>query len=117
MLTAMKVALILDQEADEHLLAGANAYWLIASPANRALAMRLAATGAYDANSAVFDGTRYSGVEDAAVGILDNIDEHHPEWTGVEVAGVELTNALAALLVQNGRKATRLARGFVVTRG
>ena len=112
----MNVALILDLRADERALAGAQAYWLIASPENRSLAARLAETADYDVNSAVFDGDRYASRADAALGVLDNIDEHHPDWTEVAVAGVQLSEGLVAALSASGRRGMSTEDGFVVTR-
>lgn len=112
----MKVALILDQEADEDAVAGAQAYWLVASPSNRSLAKRLRETGAYDVNSAVFDGERYASLTDAVLGVLDNIDEHHPEWTEVEAVGAALNGALVAALAELGFRAASTRQGFVVER-
>lgn len=112
----MKVALSLDRQTDEQVVAGADAFWLIGSPENRKLAARLRQTDTFDPNSAVFDGDRYVGAEDAAVGVLGIIAEHHPQWTEVEVVGVELSPLLMMTLQGAGWAAETHSRGFVVTR-
>jgi hypothetical protein len=112
----MKVALILDRQASEQVVAGADAYWLISSPENRQLAERLRKTDVFDLNSAVFDGDLYVNVEDAAVGVLHNIHEHHPEWTEIYVVGVEPSAAMRATLRDLGRVTKSTPYGFVVMR-
>jgi hypothetical protein len=113
---AMKVALIFDRQSGEAALVGADAYWLIASPENRALAEGLRETDHFDPNSAVFEGGGYASMEDAVLGVLGNIDEHHPEWTEIEVTGVELSERLRAACCDSGRAAFGQRNGFVVVR-
>ena len=112
----MKVALVLEREATEAAVAGADAYWLVTSPENRKLAERLRATDDFDPNSAVFDGDRHTSMEDAVLCVLDNIDEHHPEWTEIAITGIDLGGALQAALRASGRTAIAKAHGFIIAR-
>lgn len=71
-----------------------DAFWLIESPHNRALAERVWATGSTDSNSAVFQAQAVASLDEEALSRFEDVDLHHPMWTEITFLGVPLTNDL-----------------------
>ena len=60
-------------------------------------------------------GWRYETTETAAIQMVWNVQDHHPEWTEITVTGVPLTPKIAADLKDGGLLAPTAA-GFRLTR-
>ncbi len=112
----MKVTLVLDRAfgAASHPVV-APAFWLIASPENRALADRLHREQPCDPNSAVFSGDAYSSAGEAAIAMFPTVVEHHPEWTEIEFIGAGLDAEVRKAFADEGVGLTPTATGFVAT--
>lgn len=91
-LSGMKVMLVFDPKygAREESDLG-DAFWLIESPDNRALATKAWTTNASDPNSAVFKPEEGLSLSDQALAKFADIDLHHPGWTEVAFVAVPLT--------------------------
>jgi hypothetical protein len=111
----MKVTVVLDRGfgAASHPVV-APAFWLIASPENRALAGRLHREQSCDPNSAVFSGG-YASAGEAAIAIFPTVVEHHPEWTEMEFIGARLDAEVSKAFAEEGVGLTPTARGFVAS--
>ena len=64
------------------------AFWLVESPSNRALALSAWQSGPTGANSAVFDPPLDALAWEDVVGRMQDIELHHPEWSVIEMIGV-----------------------------
>lgn len=114
----MRITVVLDKAfgAAEQPNVG-DAFWLIGSSANQALADRLRNEGWVEPNSAIFDGDRYESRAAAAVATFYNVLDHHPSWTEIEFIGVPLSPDLAAELNDpDVGPLLSTADGFVVSR-
>lgn len=92
-----------------------DAFWLVESPCNRALATKVWAAGTTDANSAVVRGGAQVS-DDDVLGIIEDVDLHHAAWTEMNVRGVALTVELKDLLRRRGLAASAADGAWVVTR-
>jgi len=93
-----------------------DAFWLIASASNRALAARARAANGTDPNSAVFESKEARSNAEDVMGLAENIDLHHPEWTEIEVVGVGLTPDVQAALGEWGRVVVTATDRFSIHR-
>src|ERR1700761_4943191 len=111
----MRVSIVLDQNfVDQTPSRLGDAFWLIESPANRALARKLWDSGRFDPNSAVFHG---EPSEEAAVGMYAVVDLHHPDWQQLEFFGVEMGDiVLAGLRDAEALELSLTVDGFVAVR-
>lgn len=90
------------------------AFWLVDSPANRAIAEQAWKASATNPNSAVFKGQQSANAQDV-VEKVEEIDLHHPDWSEIIVVGVEPTSELASALEAEGLAMT-LASGSLSIR-
>ena len=112
----MKVMLVFDDayaDRPEHELG--YAFWIIDSPANRALANRVREASSTDPNSAVFKGQLPITNEDVYERVQD-IDLHHPRWSEITVVGIEPTAELASGLQADGLSMVKRPDGFSIRR-
>lgn len=105
----MEVAIIFDPAFSGE---AKRAVWLIDTPANRDWLQRQ--TG-LDAGSAVFATERYGTMEAAVTQMIWNAQDHHPDWSAIEVIGAGLTNQIRTDLagegdLTGGREGFRLLR-------
>jgi len=100
----MKVIVSFAEQYDGQI---ADAAWLIESPSNRKWINRH--WSQLDPNSATFRSN--ADVSD----ILDNVFEHHPNWTEVVVQNAALTSEVEAS-VGLSAKLARMRDGFTVSR-
>jgi hypothetical protein len=113
----MKVTVVFDPDygAQEQSDLG-NAYWLVESEANRALATRVWASGAADPNSAIFKTNQAASREDEAISKFEDVDLHHPAWTEIEFVGVSLTWKLERDLSERSLAVIPTQAGFLISR-
>jgi hypothetical protein len=113
----MKVTIVFDPDygmrADVDV---GDAFWLVESPQNRALAARLQASGAADPNSAVFREQDGPPQDDDVLDRLDDVDVHHPNWTTARFVGVRLSSELRCELLSRGLSVSAERDAFVVER-
>ena len=95
----MRVTIAFDEQfgEDGDIPAG-EAYWLIDSPANRALAGRLRSSGGRDPNSAVFKWPSDEDPTQALLGLLDTVELHHPEMSEAIIFGYSPTSAFESAI-------------------
>ena len=93
-----------------------DAFWLIESPDNRALAQRCWAAGTTDPNSAVFQSHEVSPQDDDALERFEDVDLHHPNWTAITFVGIPLTKELRGHFEGCGLTAKPDPEGFVLER-
>ena len=113
---AMKVMLVFDRaygQREERELG--DAFWLIESPSNYALAERAWKTSSTDANSAVFKATWPVSTE-AVCGKVGDIDLHHPEWSEIVVVGFGQIDSLKVELDLEGFAVMSVSGGLSITR-
>jgi len=91
------------------------AYWIVDSSVNRALAGRMHRRSAANPNSAVFDGSLFMSLTDAALGIFPSVAEHHGCWTEMEFIGVGLNDQITASLAGEGVRLAPTQAGFIAT--
>lgn len=85
----MKVIVALDPDYGARVDADVgDAFWLVESVPNRALAERAWVAGGTDPNSAVFQLSAGVSADENALDCFDDIDLHHPAWT--EIAFIDL---------------------------
>ncbi len=93
----MKVSVIFDPafvgSADD-------AAWIMDTPANREWFER---QPNLDAGSAIFMVDRYPSLEEAAINMIWNAQEHHPTWKTISVEGIALTPRITEALAHEGR--------------
>jgi hypothetical protein len=113
----MRVTVVFDRDfgAQEQPDLG-DAFWLIESPRNRALATRLWAAGATDPNSAVFRAPDAALLDDDALARFEDVDLHHPNWTAITFVGIPLTKELQNQFASYELSATPGDNSFVVGR-
>lgn len=101
----MKVVLVFDTAygADPQADLG-EAFWLVESPSNRALALTAWQSGSTDLNSAVFDPPPGPPAWEDVVGRVEDIELHHPNWSVIEVVGVEPMPQFCAVMSEAGHK-------------
>jgi hypothetical protein len=113
----MKVTIVFDPDygmrADVDV---GDAFWLVESSQNRALATRLQAAGAADPNSAVFRAQGGPPQDDDVLDRLDDVDVHHPNWTTVRFVGVRPRSELRSERVSRGLSVWAEHDAFVVER-
>lgn len=93
-----------------------DAFWLVASPANSALAQRAWRAGTTDPNSAIFRAGDLPPADEQITDRLDDVALHHPDWKEIEVIGAPLTRALGDRLITSGLEASATALGFKLRR-
>jgi hypothetical protein len=90
-----------------------DAFWLVESPANRAIAEIKWRAKATDRNSAVFK----SGGDPADVeSLFETVDLHHPNWSQIDFFGALLTDRSERYFQNEGLQVSRSDSGFVLTR-
>lgn len=90
----MRVTIAFDEQfGEDGDIPASEAFWLIDSPANRALAERLGAAGDRDPNSAVFKTTSDEDPTQALLALLDTVELHHPDMSEAIVLGYSPTSA------------------------
>ncbi|KQS55149.1 hypothetical protein ASG17_03375 [Brevundimonas sp. Leaf363] len=89
-----------------------NAFWLVESPANRAIAEQKWKAKSTDPNSAILKSGDAPDVE----GMFATVDLHHPNWSRVDFIGASLTNGLEYLFRDAGFQIAELPSGFALTR-
>jgi hypothetical protein len=110
----VKVTIVLDPAFElKDLAVLGDAFWLVESPVNRALAERLWAAGRFDRNSAVFKASDVSR-EEAAINAYFDVIEHHPSATEIFFVGAELSHEIRAELT--GAELIPVDGGFVASR-
>jgi hypothetical protein len=93
-----------------------DAFWLVESTRNRALAKRIWATGATDPNSAVFQAYAETPTDDEVMSRFEDADLHHPAWKEMEFVGVPLTVALKRQFADQDLVARATDAGFRLRR-
>lgn len=101
----MKIVLVFDVAygADPQADIG-DAFWLVESPSNRALAMKAWQSGATDSNSAVFDPPAATPTVRDVLERVRDVELHHPDWTDIVLVGVEPTALVRSALAEAGHK-------------
>ena len=90
-----------------------DAFWLVESPANRAVAELRWRAHATDPNSAIFN----SGGEPPDIeGMFETVNLHHPDWSRIDFVGAPLTGPLESLFQSEGYKISELGLGFTISR-
>ncbi len=93
----MKVTIIFDPafsgQADE-------AVWIVNSSANRDWFERQMTLAV---GSALFTIDRYPSLEEAAINMVWNAQEHHSTWKTISVEGIALTPRITEALAHEGR--------------
>ena len=113
----MKIILVFDYAYGANPQADlGDAFWLVASPANRALASAARQSGSTDSNSAVFDPPLGLPAAEDIVERVQDIELHHPEWSVVEVIGVEPTPQSLAAMSEAGYKTASDADCILIRR-
>ena len=110
----MKVMLVFDTAygADPRAELG-DAFWLVESPDNRALALKAWQSGSTDSNSAVFDLPPGPPMAADVVGRVQDIELHHTDWTEIAVVGVKPTPQLHAAMAEAGYKPSERSPGWI----
>jgi hypothetical protein len=113
----MKVIVAVDPDygTREHADLG-DAFWLVESAPNRAMAEKAWAGGATDPNSAIFQRHRDSLPEDEALERFADADLHHPAWTEMAFYGVALSPSLKWHFTTLSLSVTWRDGGFVLRR-
>jgi hypothetical protein len=113
----MKVIIALDPaygtRADADL---GDAFWVVESPPNRALAERAWALGKTDLNSAVYKPSAGSCADEDVIQRFEDADLHHPTWNEMAFAGVSLSPSLKEHFTRLGLQVARRAASFSVLR-
>jgi len=113
----MQVTIIFDPEFGARSDADVgDAFWMVDSTGNRALADRLWASGSTDHNSAVFRAQGDEPDDDAVRERFEDVELHHPTWTTVRFVGVGLSDELRDSFLTRGLSVAPESRGFVVGR-
>lgn len=103
----MKVMLVFDESyGDRAQREFGDAFWLIDSPANRAIAEQAWKAASTDPNSAVFKATLPPTAQDV-LSKLEDIDLHQPDWSEIIVVGAEPNTELTSGLEAEGLAMTR----------
>lgn len=89
-----------------------DAFWLVESPANRAIAEQKWQAKSTDPNSAIFKSGGAPDIE----GMFETVDLHHPSWSRVDFIGASLTSGLADVFRSEGFQIAELPSGFALTR-
>jgi hypothetical protein len=113
----MKVMLVFDPKygARKALDLG-DAFRLVESPDNRALASKAWTAKTSDPNSAVFRLSEGLSLQDQALAKFEEIDLHHPGWTEVAIIAVPLTAELDRQFSSEGLRLVAELSGFSVLR-
>lgn len=99
----MKVVVVFDPSYGDHDDADlGDAFWLVQSPCNRALASRAWEAGTTNSNSAVFDPMPHATPDDEVLERIGDVDLHHPDWTEMAFVGAPLSPKLLRKLVDQG---------------
>lgn len=93
-----------------------DAFWLVESPDNRALATQAWQAGATDSNSAVFKPAPHLKLDDEALDRFRDADLHHPDWNEMTFAGVPLSSALRREFAERGLQVAQTETGFLLHR-
>jgi hypothetical protein len=113
----MKVVVVFDLafgERDDADLG--DAFWLIDSPCNRALATRMWEARVTNSNSAVFEPMPHLTPDDAVLGRFEDADLHHPGWTEMAFLGMPLNPTLRRKLAEQGCEVAPTLTGFTLRR-
>ena len=113
----MQVTIIFDPEFGTRSDADVgDAFWMVDSTGNRALADRLWASRSTDHNSAVFRVQGDEPDDDDALERFADVQLHHPTWTTVRFVGVSLSDELRDSFLNCGLSVTPEPSGYVVRR-
>jgi hypothetical protein len=93
-----------------------DAFWLVDTPENRAIAQRLWKSGQFDPNSALFQPRDGTGDCTALLELFATIADHHPNWTEVRVPGDQPIRDCCAKLRDLGLRVAEEARTTVIRR-
>ena len=74
--------------------------WIVNSSANRDWFKRQKTLAV---GSAIFSVDRYPSLEEAAINMVWNAQEHHPAWKTISVEGIALTPRITEALAHEGR--------------
>jgi len=90
-----------------------DAFWLVESPANRAVAQQRWQAKSTDPNSAIFQaGAGSADIE----GMFETVDVHHPNWSRIDFMDASLTGALERQFLSEGFQISDLPSGFTLIR-
>lgn len=89
-----------------------DAFWLVESPANRAVAQQRWQAQSTDPNSALFQGASTADVE----GMMETVEVHHPNWSRIDFIDAALTDGLKRAFLSEGFQISDLPSGFTVIR-
>jgi len=78
-----------------------DAFWMVDTPANRALAEKAWKDASTDPNSAVFQSHSPARAQDV-IGKVQDIDVHQPDWSEIVLVGVERGDELMSELEAEG---------------
>jgi hypothetical protein len=113
----MKVVVVFDPSYGERNDADlGDAFWLIESPSNRALALRAWKAGTTGSNSAVFEPMPHLTPDAEALDRFGDADLHHANWSEMAFVGVPLSPALRRQLVEQGLEVAPTPAGFTLRR-
>ena len=96
-LSGMNVLAIFDYEFSAH---ASGAVWIVDSENNRVWFSRSA--DELDPNSAIFYRDKRSTVAETLYQVVENITDHHPEWTSVSVLGLQVAALSGFKTLANG---------------
>jgi hypothetical protein len=93
-----------------------DAFWLVESPANRALAEAIWRAKATDPNSALFKSSMDEIGSSDILAMLETVDLHHPDWSKIDWIGVKLSEELDRTFREEGFVTAKVGAGFSITR-
>ena len=97
----MRVVIVADKTAPITLQGGP--IWVRKSPEHQAAAEALWASGGLAPDQVtIFSADDDASSDEACADILDTVELHHPNWTELEIAGVQFTAELASCLSELG---------------
>ncbi len=111
----MKILIILDPTyGTRNTSIEADAFWIVDSASNRALATASWNRRTFDPNSAIININRYTSRDDAALATFFNVLDHHPAWTEMEFADIPPPEPLIREATTLNLKVTAKPVGFTV---
>ncbi|MBU4434428.1 MAG: hypothetical protein KKC14_08455 [Alphaproteobacteria bacterium] len=93
-----------------------DAFWLVESPANRALAEAIWRAKATDPNSALFKSDMDEIDSSDVLAMFETVDLHHPEWSRIDWIGVKLSEDLDRTFREEGFVIAEVGPGFSLVR-
>lgn len=93
-----------------------DAFWLVESPANRAIAELRWKAKATDPNSAIFKPGDLQTEPADIEGMFETVELHHPTWSQIDFVGVPLPPEVERIFRDEGFQISRKGSTFTLHR-